>query len=398
MKQRRQPDHPVRRSRRSALFLSCWLVLLSCPAFAAAQSPALPRPAIGRPTLQTPTAQAPANPATAANPAPRLQPPAIPTPPAQSEPIQPAISRERLTAIFSGEVPTSVAELRAMEAKQQSLIQQALASTVAVQIGPAHGSGVLVSGDGYVLTASHVAGEPGRRATIVMPDGRRVKATTLGMNRNIDAGLIKIDSHPDGEGAVWPHAPIGQSGSLKVGAWCLATGHPGGWQTDRGPVARVGRVLSNSDTVIVTDCTLLGGDSGGPLFDMEGRVIGIHSRITNELTENMHVPIDGYRESWKRMVASEKWGHLPGFGPVIGVQGDPNAASAIVTGVVPGSPAAKAGVRVNDVVVDFDGAEVANFESLRSQVWLHDPGDRVTLRLRRDGEILEVNLVVGRQR
>ncbi|MCA9210572.1 MAG: hypothetical protein KDA55_19575, partial [Planctomycetales bacterium] len=104
--------------------MSCWLAVLSCPLFAAAQAPALPRPAIGRPTLQKPAAQAPSSPASTTNPATRLQPPAIPTPPAQSEPIQPGISRERLTAIFSGEVPTSVAELRAMEVKQQALIQQ----------------------------------------------------------------------------------------------------------------------------------------------------------------------------------------------------------------------------------------------------------------------------------
>jgi serine protease Do len=196
----------------------------------------------------------------------------------------------------------------------------------------------------------------------------------------------------------WTHAPLGRSGDLQLGAWCVATGHPGGWQSDRGPVARVGRVLANGNTVVVTDCTLLGGDSGGPLFDMNGRVIGIHSRITNELTDNMHVPIDGFRDDWTRLVNSEKWGHLPGFGPIIGVQGDPAAQHAIVTAVVPDSPADKAGIQAGDIIVEFDGVAIGNFESLRGQVSRRDPGDRVNVRLKRGGETLDLRLVVGRQR
>src|SRR4030095_1140333 len=102
-------------------------------------------------------------------------------------------------------------------------------------------------------------------------------------------------------------AEMGASDAVKYRQWCLATGHPGGYQEDRQAVLRLGRVSDNESGAIVTDCTLVGGDSGGPLFDLDGRVIGINSRIGQNLAANMHVPVNTYRSSWERMAKGEAW-------------------------------------------------------------------------------------------
>src|SRR4029077_15044098 len=79
-------------------------------------------------------------------------------------------------------------------------------------------------------------------------------------------------------------------------------------QLGRPPVVRVGRILETTPKYLRTDCTLVGGDSGGPLFDMNGKVIGIHSRIGGSISFNIHVPVDTYAETWEKLAASEVWG------------------------------------------------------------------------------------------
>src|SRR5207249_1980480 len=106
-----------------------------------------------------------------------------------------------------------------------------------------------------------------------------------------------------------------------------------------------------------TDCTLVGGDSGGPLFDMQGRLIGIHSRISNSITANIHVPVDTYRDTWDRLAKAEVWG--AGIGGrasadagYLGVEcDDSNPKACKITRVITGSPAEKAGLKVGDIVV-----------------------------------------------
>ncbi len=197
-----------------------------------------------------------------------------------------------------------------LERQQEKVASEITKVTVNVQQGLAQGSGVIITPDGYVFTAAHVAGKPGKEATITLSDGRKVRARTLGSNRDMDAGLLQIIERT---GRPWPHASLGSSADLKPGQWVIASGHPGGWIEDRGAVIRVGRVLQKMNSTLVTDCALIGGDSGGPLFDLNGRLIGIHSRIGTETVDNMHVPIDVYRTHWDRMAASQAWGSLPGF-------------------------------------------------------------------------------------
>jgi serine protease Do len=297
-----------------------------------------------------------------------------------------------LERIFAGEAPQSIDELKALESHLQSLAKKVIPCTVGVRVGAAQGSGVIISEDGYVLTAAHVVGRPNIDVTFVLHDGRTVKGKTLGMNRSIDAGLMKISGDEK-----WPHLEMGKSAALKEGQWCIATGHPGGYEKGREPVLRFGRVLKNHDTVIMTDCTLVGGDSGGPLFDMDGNVIGINSRIAGPLNANMHVPVDTFRDTWDRLVAAEAWGSMPGQTPFLGVQGEPEAKDAKIAKVYPNTPAEKAGLQTGDVILKFDGHEITDFASLSKLVGDQAPGDKVKLEVKRGDETINVEVVIGQR-
>jgi serine protease Do len=285
-------------------------------------------------------------------------------------------------AAFNKAMPENVADLKAMQTHVRALAARVIPAVVNIKIGMGQGSGVIVSADGYVLTAGHVSGTPGREAEITLADGRKVKGKTLGYNRSIDSGMIKIK----GEGT-WPHVAMGNSAALKKGQWCLAIGHPTGLKPGRAPVVRLGRVLDSGKALIRTDCTLVGGDSGGPLFDMDGKVIGIHSRIAGPLTANIHVPVDTYRENFERLARAED--------PYIGVVGDPDSAECKILQVGPDTPAAKAGLKVNDVVVNFGGRRISDFESLRAQVQRYRPGQRVSVEVQRGDENVNLQLVIG---
>lgn len=229
-----------------------------------------------------------------------------PQPEANPEPDADTLSVEdslELTAasldfLFEGKSPSSLEELKAMQDHFASLADQVSPATVNIQIGMAQGSGVVVSSDGYILTAAHVIGRPGSIASVTFPDGRKVDANTLGLARKLDYGMLKI---LETEGKNFPHLEIGLSAELQPGQWVMAVGHPGGIDEKRGLVFRAGRIISNHHERLQTDCTLVGGDSGGPLVDMNGEVIGIHSRIGSKLWDNLHAPIDVYSTNWDRM-------------------------------------------------------------------------------------------------
>lgn len=309
---------------------------------------------------------------------------------------QPAAAQavsDSLSKILMGGAPSSVADLRAMQDRVQKLTDKLIQSTVGVQVGQAQGSGVIVTKDGYVLTAAHVAQSPGRDVTFLMPDGKtQLKGKTLGLNRTLDAGLMKI-----AEGSDFPSVEMGLSDALRDGQWCLATGHPGGYQLDRKPVLRLGRVLLSDNSTITTDCTLVGGDSGGPLFDFEGRVIGINSRIAGPINANMHVPVNTYKETWDRMLKGDAWGHLPGNDPYIGIKGDPNSKEARIGHVFPESPAAKAGIMVGDMIASVDGVSVADFAAFKAVINDHEPGDQLNLKIKRGDQDVEIKVKLAKR-
>jgi serine protease Do len=302
------------------------------------------------------------------------------------------IATASLDRLLAGAAPMGLADLRVMQDHVRKLSGQLLKSTVGVQVGQAQGSGVIISKDGYVLTAAHVAGRAQRDVLFILSDGRKLRGKTLGLNRTLDSGLMKIDGQTD-----LPFAEMGASDALKDGQWCLATGHPGGYQDDRSAVLRLGRVLLADKSTITTDCTLVGGDSGGPLFDLSGKVIGINSRIAGPLTANMHVPVSTFKETWERLIKAEEWGHFPGNDPYIGVKGEPDVKAAKVRSIDPGSPAERAKLEAGDIILKINDQEVTDFESLKTIISEHQPDERVTLLVQRGEETKELKLKIGKR-
>ncbi len=295
-------------------------------------------------------------------------------------------------SVFDKKAPESLDDLRAMQAQVQRVVKKVSPCTVAVRVGAGQGSGVIISKDGYVMTAGHVSGKPGRKVTFVFPDGSTAAGITLGRNQGVDAGLMKITD--EGE---WPFAERGASDDLKPGQWCISIGHPGGFQKDRDPVVRLGRVIQVSRGVIRTDCTLVGGDSGGPLFDIEGRVIGIHSRISRSLTANFHVPVDIYTATWDRLAASEEWGGPP-TGPIIGIRGEDHDDGCRVLDVYPDLPAATAGVEEGDVITKVGDQPVKGLAGLIAILNKKKAGEEVTLEIQRGDETLTLKTKLAPRR
>ena len=305
-------------------------------------------------------------------------------------PLTPLRAESRATALDKP-LPETVQDLRAIQERVQKVVAKVTPSTVGIRIGNAAGSGVIISKDGYVLTAGHISGEPDRIAIIILADGKQLKGKTLGSNESIDSGLIRITDKGE-----WPAVEMGDAAKLKEGAWCLALGHPEGYRPGRPPVLRLGRVLERKDKLLRTDCALVGGDSGGPLFDLDGKVIGIHSRIGDRLTINIHVPVDTYRNTWDRLVKGEVWGGGKKRGPYIGVQLDEDADDCRIVKVDKGSPAEKAGLQADDVVLRFGKDKVEDLDDLLALIGKRKPGDEVPIRVRRGKEILNLKVVVGR--
>ncbi len=300
-----------------------------------------------------------------------------------------------LEAIFAGGVPESLQDLKAMEAHVKTLTKDVIPATVGLQLGPVQGSGVIISPDGYVLTAGHVSGPADRSVRITTHQGTILRGKTLGSNRRMDSGMIKITSKPPPGG--WPYVKMAESGEVRRGQWVLATGHPNGYQRGRTPPVRLGRILRNGRLGIVTDCTLVGGDSGGPLFDFDGKVVGIHSRISEELTSNVHVPIATYHNTWDRLADGEMWSSGPlREGAYLGVQADLTADGATVADVASKGPAARAGIQAGDVIIRFDGESVDSFGDLVDLVSQKKPGDRVSLRVLRGDRTVSLNVTLGR--
>jgi len=187
-------------------------------------------------------------------------------------------------------------------------------STVAVRVPGGSGSGVIITPDGLVLTAAHVvAGPPGRRLAVTLADGRTLPAEVLGSDRGTDLGLMQI-----GGANGLPTASLGDSSVLRRRQWVLATGHPLGVNSGRPPVLRIGRVLSlpqpgATSGSVITDAPIISGDSGGPLFDLQGRVVGINSMITvpGRRMVSIHVPVNFAKlaiELARHGDAPEAWG------------------------------------------------------------------------------------------
>jgi len=305
--------------------------------------------------------------------------------------------------------PEDLDELKALQERVKTVVDKCTPSTVAILIGFGAGSGVIVNEDGLVLTAAHViAGETklgaassyeaGKKCIIILPDGKKVEGKTLGINDRMDSGMVQITEKGPNDGK-WPFTPIAKSADLKKGQWVVSLGHPGGPKTGRAPVARLGRIENSTKDLVRSNCTLVGGDSGGPLFDLDGKVIGIHSRIGLSLAQNIHVPADQFKGEWEKLVAGETIGRQPKTGGAsVGVVfSEDEEDDAYLTEVDETGPAAKAGLRAGDTITKFNGETVKSVKKFRELVKDKKPGEVVKLGVRRGIDILNVSLTFGKK-
>jgi serine protease Do len=267
----------------------------------------------------------------------------------------------------------------------------------------AQGSGFIFKPDGYILTNAHVVGNGGE-VTVRLTDKREFKAKVIGSDPRSDVALIKI------EASNLPVVEIGDPNKSKVGEWVAAIGSPFGFENSisAGIVSAKGRALPDESYVsfIQTDVAVNPGNSGGPLFNLNGEVIGINSMIYSRTGGYMGVsfaiPID---------VAMEVANQLQSHGKVtrgrLGVQiqqlsqelsksfGMKDAKGALVASVEPGSPADKAGFKSGDVIVEFDGKPVEDSRDLPRMVGMTKPGTDAKVKIYRQGEEKTLTVAVG---
>jgi serine protease Do len=223
-----------------------------------------------------------------------------------------------------------------------------------------------------------------------------VTGKVLGANFSKDIAMVQITRR-----GPWPFAEMGTSKSLTAGDWVLALGHSAGFDAARTPPVRFGRVISRGPGYfLTTDCTLIGGDSGGPLFDLDGKIIGINSSIGVSFKNNNHAGVDGFKQDWDRIKGGEAWGKLSidplgnpdtpalgiGFDCFRGVRG------VTVTELIPRSPAAAAGVRRGDVIQTLNGSEISEKSQFLQIIAKQRPADTLKLGILRDRTPLVVDV------
>lgn len=207
---------------------------------------------------------------------------------------------ERSEAAKPAAAPLSLNDLRVIESKAVLTARRVFPAVVGVN----NSAGVIVSKNGHVLTAAHLGGLRQDSVTVRLHNGKNLKVKTLGMYGERDAAAIRVEGD-----APLPFVELGSTGELKAGDWCLLFGHGRPAVADRPAVLRLARIREVTSEKLVTDCTATGGDSGGPLFDLDGRLIGVNSYgLPARLS---HVPVEIYRDNWERLLRGERWGGSP---------------------------------------------------------------------------------------
>jgi len=264
------------------------------------------------------------------------------------------------------------------------------------------GSGFIISKDGYILTNAHVV-ESANEIKVRLTDKREFGAKVIGADRKTDVALLKIDADD------LPVVTQGNPDQLKVGEWVVAIGAPFGFENTvtAGIVSAKGRSLAQESYVpfIQTDVAINPGNSGGPLFNMKGEVVGINSQIYSRtggfMGLSFAIPID---------VAMEIANQLKAFGKIsrgrIGVMiqemTDELAESfsldksrgALVASIEKNGPADKAGIKIRDVILKFDGKNIDTSSDLPRIVGNTKPGTKVPVEVWRNGSIKKLTVTV----
>jgi serine protease Do len=260
------------------------------------------------------------------------------------------------------------------------------------------GSGFIIDRQGYILTNYHVI-DGAQRITVTLADGRTFRAQVAGTDPAIDVALLKIPGSAD-----LPEAPLGNSDELRVGEWVCAIGNPLGYvhSVTVGVVSFIGRKLFDAslDDYIQTDAAINFGNSGGPLINARGEVIGINSAISSRASNiGFAVPIN---QAVDILAQLKTTGHVSrGYMGVLltdvtpALQRSLNLSAshgALVQDVTNGSPAERAGLHTYDVILDVEGHDIGTNEELIREISARQPGTTARLGVMRDARRLTVHV------
>ena len=265
------------------------------------------------------------------------------------------------------------------------------------------GSGFIVSPDGYILTNTHVVAEA-ETVTVRLTDRREFQAKVIGADERTDVAVIKISANN------LPIVRLGDPSRIKPGQWVLAIGSPFGFENTvtAGIISATARSLPSDNYVpfIQTDVAVNPGNSGGPLFNMAGEVIGINSQIFSRtggfMGLSFAIPIDVARNVEEQLI---KTGHVVRGRIGVTIQ-DLNAQlaesfgldrprGALVSSVEKDGPAAKAGIQPGDVILGVAGHPIEHYGELSGAIAAMKPGSDTTLQVWRNGKQLQVNVAVA---
>jgi serine protease Do len=268
----------------------------------------------------------------------------------------------------------------------------------------AMGSGFIIDPSGIIITNNHVV-DGASKVVVILNDGTELDAEVLGQDRRTDLALIKVKATKP-----LPAVEFGDSDTLRVGEWVIAVGNPfglGGTVT-AGIVSAIDRDINAGpyDDFIQTDAAINQGNSGGPLFDMNGKVVGVNSVIISRSGGNVGIGFAIPSRLVQRVITDlRKYGQVQRGWLGVGIQpvdqaiadsiGLKEPKGAMVTNVVEGDPAEKAGVKSGDVILEFDGKPVDDTRALLRAVADAPAGKRVPIVVWRDGGRRTLSVQVG---
>ncbi|SDO64264.1 serine protease Do [Ralstonia sp. 25mfcol4.1] len=263
------------------------------------------------------------------------------------------------------------------------------------------GSGFIISQDGYVMTNAHVVADA-ETIYVTLPDKREFKAKLIGSDKRTDVALLKI------EATGLPRLALGDSDKIRPGEWVLAIGSPFGLDNSvtAGIVSAKGRDTGDYLPFIQTDVAVNPGNSGGPLINLRGEVIGINSQIYSRsggyMGISFAIPIDEAMRVTEQLKANGKVtrGRIAvAISDVSKEAADSlglgRARGALVGSVEPGGPAEKAGIEAGDIILKFNGRDIEKASDLPRMVGDTKPGTRVPLQVWRKGQTREVQITVA---
>ncbi|MEM7478429.1 MAG: PDZ domain-containing protein, partial [Planctomycetota bacterium] len=256
-------------------------------------------------------------------------------------------------------------DVNALQSEIFSTIEQVSPAVASIRTKGGGGmfSGVVVSKDGKVLSAGHAV-SPGTRYEIFLPGRRKLEGVGKGSNGRADCALIQITSEFD----ELPYVQMGDSDALVRHQPVLSLAFPGGQLARSKPLVRFGRVTNTRtyNGMVQTTALMEPGDSGGPLFDLDGRVIGIHSRIGASMTNNFDIPVNTFKSFWNELNREERFTSSGPPTPKLGINGSPdrNSTGVRLIRVYPDTLADEHGLMVGDVVQQVHGKKIETIQSI----------------------------------